>query len=57
MKHVVTYKPHICPKCLKENCGSAEAILDLLICPKCAEEYRNELMPKIEKLVRDYFQP
>ena len=57
MKHVVAYKPYICPKCNKENFGSAEAILDLLICPKCAEFYRNELMPQIEKLVRDYFQP
>lgn len=37
--------------------GSAESILDLLICPKCAVEYRLELMPKIEKMVREYFQP
>lgn len=57
MKHVVVNEPHICPKCLKSNMGSAESILDLLICPKCAEKYRNELMPKIEKQVREFFQP
>lgn len=55
MKHVVTYKSHICPKCKKKNSGSAGSILDLLICPKCVEKYNEELMPLIEKMVREYF--
>jgi len=57
MKHVVVSEPYICPKCLKTNMGSAEAILDLLICPKCAEKYRKDLMSKIETQVREFFQP
>jgi tRNA(Ile2) C34 agmatinyltransferase TiaS len=57
MKHVVVYESHICPKCLKQNSGSAGAILDLLICPECVEKYKTELIPEIEKIVRDYFKP
>ena len=57
MKHIVAYNPYTCVKCITINSGSANSILDLLICPKCAEKYRNELMPQIEKLVREYFQP
>lgn len=55
MRHIVTYEPYTCAKCNKKNMGAAGSILDLLVCPDCQDKYRNELMPHIESLVRDYF--
>lgn len=55
MHHIVSYEPYICPGCLKQNSGSAEQLLDLVICPDCGDKYKQEMLPKLKELVYNYF--
>lgn len=57
MAHIVMIKSHICPKCQKENTGSAETVYDLIICPKCYVKFQEELQPKLMEIINDYFKP
>ncbi len=57
MTHIVSYEKYVCPKCCKENFGSAETILNLVVCSKCYEKFSKELKPEIEDMILNYFQP
>ena len=53
--HVVVFDPYSCPKCGKVESGSAEQFFEFLVCPDCFEMYREQLMPELERKIREYF--
>ena len=58
MKYVKTNDKYLCPKCSQEYTGDAVLIkrLELLVCPECFhKKYEVELLPKIEKMIKDFF--
>lgn len=58
MRHIIVSEKVKCSKCSKEHMGATVSILEFYVCGDCFYAgYDKYVLPFIEEIVRNYFQP